>query len=340
MPKPQDPNLYGQPPPKKQKKAAIDLSGSLAFTSQLNSLLSTTTASPSSSSSAAPSTTTGRARPSKSKTDDLFKSVKIKRKHPHDDSSQKLSLKSPTTTEEEKSQLALARQKMESKARLYAAMKRGDYVGREYGLVDFDRKWAESSSSHPRSPSPSSSSSEEKEEEKIEYTDEFSRTRLLTRSQIAAIERAKASEADLVKMAAKPLSAPADLIYGDAVQTEAFTVNDTMEELARKRDRSATPPPAVHYDANWEIRTKGVGFYKFSQDDETRQKEMKALEEERERTEKLRQEREEEKEKRKQEIERRKKEIEMRRKEMAEKRAEKLADNFLEGLGREIRGGQ
>ena len=85
---------------------------SLDFTSQLTSLFST------------PSTTshtTARTRPSKSnnKTDALF-SAKVKRKpgakQPNGDSaSSALTLKSPTSTEEEKSFLASARRKMEEK---------------------------------------------------------------------------------------------------------------------------------------------------------------------------------------------------------------------------------
>ena len=49
-------------------------------------------------------------------------------------------------TEDDKTERARARRKMEEKARLYAAMKRGDYVPKEGDaapLVDFDRKWAE-----------------------------------------------------------------------------------------------------------------------------------------------------------------------------------------------------
>ncbi|KAK4166459.1 hypothetical protein QBC43DRAFT_313756 [Cladorrhinum sp. PSN259] len=349
MPRPQDPNLYGQPPPKKQKKE-MPLSGSLAFTSQLSSLMATASSSSSSSS------TSGRPRPSKSKTDDLFKSVKVKRKEQrppsYSDASStttKLNLKTPTTTEEEKETLALSRAKMESKARLYAAMKRGDYIGKEYGLVDFDRKWAESHAPDNNPPSSSGSDSEsepeednknkkraEREEALIEHTDDFGRTRFLTPSQIASLNRSALASASLAEISARP-SRPEEVIYGDAIQTSAFAQSEEMQTLAQKRDRSATPPPDVHYDANHEIRTKGVGFYKFSRDAEGREKEMEALKSDREKTEEVRKKkREEEKEKRKKEIEKRRKEIESRRKEMGEKRAEKIADEFLEGLGRDL----
>lgn len=316
------------------------LSGSLAFTSQLNSLMATSSSSTSSAS--------GRPRPSKSKTDELFRSVKIKRKEAPssaDDAPSKLNLKSPTSTEEEKELLARSRQKMESKARLYAAMKRGDYIGREYGLVDFDRKWAESqtkdTTDHYHHSSSSGSDSEEEKapnpsEPLIEHTDQFARTRLLTKSQIARLSAPASIESS--DESARP-SRPAEIIYGDSIQTSAFLPSLEMQNLASKRDRSATPPPETHYDANREIRTKGVGFYKFSSTDaEQRQKEMEELEREREKTEQVRKKREEEKEKRKRELEKRRKEIEERRKEMGNKRAEKIANEFLEGLGREIGG--
>jgi hypothetical protein len=336
---PQDPNLYGQRPPKKQKKE-MALSGSLDFTSQLSSLLAEPAIRPSN----APSTTAtaGRTRPSKLKTDDLSK-TKVKRKdapttEPKD--TRKLSLKEPVGTEETKAERDFARRKMESKARLYAAMQRGDYIGREMGLVDFDRKWAESKST--KDPAAASSDSESDDNEQgdnidttlHEYTDEFGRVRHLTHSQILRLQRSTASATELDQMSARP-KAPTTLIYGDAVQAEAFTARDgadTMEALARKRDRSATPPEATHYRADAEIRTKGVGFYKFSKEEGKREEEMKALEEERLRTEGLRREREEKAEKRK-------REIEERRKEILERRSRKMADSFLEGLGRDLVGG-
>ncbi|TGJ86299.1 hypothetical protein E0Z10_g2505, partial [Xylaria hypoxylon] len=149
---PQDPNLYGRRPAKKQKRE-IPLSSSLAFTSQLSSLISApeTTSSPSSRGGGSSS-----ARPRSSKTKDDIFSVKAKQKQPGpssrsdrdgpDDSSSRIRLKHVHNTEEEKQDFARARRKMEEKARLYAAMKRGDYVAKDNEaapLVDFDRKWAE-----------------------------------------------------------------------------------------------------------------------------------------------------------------------------------------------------
>jgi hypothetical protein len=133
---------------------------------------------------------------------------------------------------------------------------------------------------------------------------------------------------ELDRMSARP-AMPSNLIYGDTVQTEAFRPEEEvvgkMEEIARKRDRSLTPPEMKHYEADKEFRIKGVGFYSFSKDEKLRGKEMEALEKERLDTEKVRREREEKKEARK-------REIEERRRAIGEKRAKKQADNFLDSL--------
>jgi len=356
---PQDPNLYGQPPPKKKRKETA-LSTSLAFTSQLSSLLAAqTSATPTYSSTTAASSDSSfipaRSRPSKSKAHDLSK-VKVKRK-PQDDREpkpdirssttvNKLKLKDPTGTEDDKAEHGHVRYRMESKARLYGAMQRGDYVGREIGLVDFDRKWAESASRGTKAgggevSSPSSDEGPDGEDdasdidtEIVEWEDEFGRLRQGTRAEKMRYERrvarGQASAAELERMSARP-KAPHKIILGDAVQTAAFVARDeaTMEALARKRDRSATPPEAEHYRADREIRTKGVGFYAFSRDENKRKEELAALEAERARTEGLRKEREDKALTRRREIEARKREI-------SQRKAKKMADSFLDGLGKDI----
>ena len=255
----------------------------------------------------------------------------------------KLHLKATTAdVEEEADQLARARRKMEEKARLYAAMKRGDYVPKENepeSLIDFDRKWAEGADGDPGDYSSSDTDSEDAgREEMIEYEDEFGRLRRGTKSDKERMERrlrrGVLGSEHFENMSARP-AAPSNVIYGDTIQTMAFMPEDgeKMEELARKRDRSATPPELKHYDADREIRTKGVGFYKFSKDEAARVEAMKSLEEERLRTEKGRQEREDKKAVRKREIEERRKEIEARR-------AQKLANSFLDGLASELENGQ
>ncbi|KAI1424016.1 hypothetical protein F5Y12DRAFT_797658 [Xylaria sp. FL1777] len=348
---PQDPNLYGQRPVKKQKRE-IPLSSSLAFTSQLSSLISA----PKTASSSSSGPSSGRPRPSKTK-DDIFSSRKAKRK-PDPSSSDngaaapndsKIRLKHVHNTEEEKQDFTRARRKMEEKARLYAAMKRGDYIAKENEaapLVDFDRKWAER---HPEDgPERSSSSGSDNESsddagagpEMIEYQDEFGRTRTGTRAEAQRQKRRAARSAlgaaELADMAALPAAPrPANLIFGDAIQTAAFnpeaSTRDAMASLAAKRDRTPTPPPDTHFDGRAEIRTKGTGFYHFSRDEAARAAEMASLAAERENTERVRRERAGEKE-------RRRREIEERRRKIGARRAEKLADSFLDGLAGEMMG--
>lgn len=356
---PQDPNLYGQRPVKKQKRE-ISLSNSLSFTSQLSSLISAPGATASSSSGTVASSA-GRPRPSKTK-DSIFSSVKAKRKAgpstkndkdretDPDDASNKIKLKHVHNTEEEKRDFARARRKMEEKARLYAAMKRGDYIAKENEaapLVDFDRKWAERHPEDDENNNRYSSSGSDNESsddegatagtEMIEYQDEFGRTRTGTRAEVQRLQRRAARSAlgaaELEDMAAMPTMAPSNLIYGDAIQTAAFNPEsstlDAMAALAAKRDREPTPPPDTHFDGTAEIRTKGTGFYQFSRDEEVRAREMESLKAEREATERIRRAREEEKEKRRAEIEERRRKI-------GARRAERLADNFLDGLAGEM----
>lgn len=319
---PQDPNLYGQRPPKKQKREA-NLSSALDFTAQLTSLMSN---------SASSDRSAARPRPSREAKGDIFRSSKPKPQSTGDDDA-KLVLKEVAGTDEEAQQRARAKRKMEDKARLYAAMKRGDYVAKENEaapLVDFDRKWAENVEGKDDYSSSSDDEEEDDRDEMVEYEDEFGRLRRVTKAEKERLERrAKRGllgAEELERMSARP-SAPSNLIHGDAVQSMAFNPDDPdqMEALARKRDRSATPPELKHYDADHEIRTKGTGFYKFSKDEETRTQEMQGLEEERKKTEQQRKEREEQKEARR-------REIEQRRKDMATRRAQKQADSFLDGL--------
>ncbi|KAF6832590.1 hypothetical protein CMUS01_06876 [Colletotrichum musicola] len=338
---PRDQNLYGQPPPKRRKNN-MALSSSLDFSIQLTSLMSnslTATSAP-----VCP-------RPSHDKPD-IFAGTKC---NPRNDTSQvasssaghsKLNLRKPLATEEA-SDMAHARRKMEEKARLYTAMKRGDYVAKDNEmapLIDFDRKWAETEADVGKEGHSDSSSCESNGEdvenennrdtEEIEFEDEFGRLRRGTRADKERIERQRRrgllGAEELERMSARP-TAPARLLYGDAIQTMAFTPDDPekMAELARKRDRSATPPDLKHYDADSEIRTKGAGFYKFSKNEETRTKEFQSLEEERLRTEAARKERGES-------IQTRRRDIEQRRKNIEARRASKMADHFLEGLASDM----
>lgn len=183
-------------------------------------------------------------------------------------------------------------------------MKRGDYVPptgsmtaqvRDANLlVDFDRKWAETGQEGGFISSDEESDSADGNE-LVEYEDEFGRQRQGTRAEARREERRRAAQAHaaetLQDLSARP-APPPQLIRGDVIQSAAFNpdaqIAAQMEDLARRRDRSLTPPPASHYDANSEIRSKGVGFYAFSREEGERRQEMEALERQRQETERER----------------------------------------------------
>ena len=320
-------SLYGTKKPSKVKD--ISSSSSLAFSSNLASLISSSGKNPA----------TGRARASKSKSD-IFtahnKNVKKRAAADIDNGEQKHKTRDDIGGVDS-AMLHRSKRKMEEKTRLYNAMKRGEYIGSDdRGLVDFDRKWAEKEAKGYDKEDEDSLGSDDDEsdqnEELIEYEDEFGRTRKGTKAEAAREERRRRIQANAVeeeeRLSARP-KAPTNIIYGDAVQTNAFNpdtvIADRMAELAKKRDKSATPPPDTHYDANAEVRTKGTGFYAFSHDKDGRQQEMDALEKDRLETERIRKEREEKKEQRKHEIEERRRLI-------LEQRSKVQADKFLQGL--------
>jgi hypothetical protein len=332
---PADSGLYGIRKPKSSTKE-ISSSTALAFTSQLSYLLASGT--PSS------RTSSGRARPSSSKPDLFAAHNKNSKKRAlrdlEDDSDMRAQNGRQDIGDVDSEILHRSKRKMEEKARLYAAMKRGDYVPGEGGpeaLIDFDRKWAENEARGGAGNELDTSSddgpdSDDGMDEMVEYEDEYGRARRGTRPEAERMERKKRNkilgQEELDRMSARP-AMPSQLIYGDTVQSLAFNpeepIAQKMEELAAKRDRSATPPEAKHYEADKEVRSKGVGFYSFSKDEAVRKQEMEALEKERAETERIRVEREERKAKRRQEVE-------ARRKEIGEKRAKKMADSFLDGL--------
>ncbi|KAK0662763.1 hypothetical protein DIS24_g1634 [Lasiodiplodia hormozganensis] len=320
-----DASLYGIPRPKKSADKELTSSTNLAFASQLSSLISA------GSSSSKPSSA-GRPRP-KNK-DDIF-SV-------HNKNSRKRALKdlddtdftqrhSTSSETLDEATWKRSKRKMEEKARLYAAMKRGDVEDMdERYAVDFDRKWAEK---HGKGESDTSSDedADSEPEELVEYVDEFGRTRKGTRADVAREERRKKSMLDEPdRFTARP-AMPSNIIYGDTIQSAAFnpdeTVAEKMAEIAAKRED--TPPKDTHFDGKAEIRNKGTGFFHFSQDEEERKKQMEELERERQETERRRAERERKKEDRK-------KEVEERRKALKEKRSKAQADKFLDGLMGEL----
>lgn len=325
-------NLYGIRKPKNTPKE-LSSSTSLEFSATLASLLS--------SSNPSSRTTIGRARPSKTKEDIFSKHNRNAKKRAaqdvqedEDDARQRVGRQDIGVVDE--GVLHRSKRKLEAKAKIYDRMKRGEHAEDDDGLIDFDRKWAEKQA---KGESYSSESEGDEGGEMVDFEDEYGRTKRGTKAEADRMERRKRNQLlgaeELDRMSARP-AMPSNLIYGDTVQVMAFNPDEPiaakMDELARKRDRSLTPPDMKHYEADKEIRSKGVGFYSFSKDESLRGQEMESLERERLETERARKDREEKKEKRK-------KEIEERRRAIGEKRAKKQADSFLDGLSTDLGGG-
>jgi hypothetical protein len=323
-------SLYGTRDPSKNKVKDISSSTSLAFSTHLASLISKDST----------RTSTGRPRPSKGRPDIFTQHSKSSKKRAAADVAEDGEQRHRTEADiggADSAALHRSKRRMEEKARIYAAMKRGDYIRPEdrqdeRSLVDFDRKWAEQESNGRNEEDDATSSGSDntdRDEEIVEYEDEFGRQRKGTKAEVSREERRRRIQAnaaeDMEQFSARP-KMPSNVIRGDTVQYNAFKPDDMttekMVDLAKKRDRSATPPEESHYDANAEVRTKGTGFYTFSKDAEGRKKEMEALEKERLQTERERAEREARKGKKRQEIEERRQKI-------AEQRSKAQADRFL-----------
>ena len=202
-----------------------------------------------------------------------------------------------------------SKQRMEEKARVYEDLKNGMYLAtgsdseeevdddlgpsrppdrhqqrlarlrrkEREGLVDFDRKWADQERARAEE-----SGSEEEEDDNtsiISYEDELGRTRHVTRREAAQATSLRQQDTEPPQRW-KP-ARPENLIYGPAIQAEAFNpsarIVEQMSHLASRRDRSPTPPEPMHYDPDSEVRNRGTGFYAFSRDEETRRKEMEEL---------------------------------------------------------------
>ncbi|EKV05999.1 hypothetical protein PDIG_81960 [Penicillium digitatum PHI26] len=295
MPADQD-SLYGQPRSKKNKTEQT--SSSLAFTSQLSSLIAQNATS-------APSR--GRQRPSKNPKSDIFSK--------HNKGTQKRAVADLADDNRAVKQvhrstqdigsvdantLARSRRRMQEKVRLYDDMKKGlhftgdsddddmpvdpsdpdAYLARlrrkeKEVLVDFDLK-------HSNEEPLKQEESDNDNASIISYEDDLGRSRRGTRAEAAEAARAKDEEAGgrASQERWRP-TRPENLIYGEVVQTEAFNpdanIASHMSHLAARRDRSPTPPEKKHYDAEAEIRNRGTGFYNFSTDEEERKQQMEEL---------------------------------------------------------------
>ncbi|KAF7596464.1 hypothetical protein BBP40_001771 [Aspergillus hancockii] len=342
-------SLYGlsrsQNPSQSKESNNTPSSSTLAFTTALSSLINNKE-----------TTTTGRPRPSKAPKSDLFaRPNKGAQKRaaadllPSNDTQQ-------TQTHQQSSDIGAvdaatlhrSKRRMEEKVRMYDDLKKGLYLaggnsdseeeatGDQYlarlrrrekeGLVDFDRKWADTEWKR------GSGSDEEEQDDGnasvVSYEDELGRTRRGTRAEAARAAMAKVEESQRGERW-RP-ARPDNLIYGATVQSEAFDPDAglaaQMSYLAKRRDRSPTPPEEMHYDADGEVRNRGTGFYAFSKDGNVRKQQMEELMSARDETQRERDARRE----RRAERERIKDE---RRKRIAELRSKRQAEMFLAKLG-------
>ncbi|KAJ5674189.1 hypothetical protein N7462_009628 [Penicillium macrosclerotiorum] len=347
-------SLYGQARAKSKGTSDLSSSSNLAFSSQLSSLIA----------QGSNPSANARPRPSKTAKTDIFgKQNKGAQKRAaadleegdHHDSQQKHK-RSQDIGSVDDATLNRSKRRMQEKVRIYNDMKKGlylagdssgeedtyagsgssrqeDYLARlrrkeKEGLVDFDRKWAD----EERKRAERSDESEEDDDNAsiISYEDEFGRTRRGTRAEAARAARTKEEEEnrDRAPQERWRPSRPENLIYGEAIQTEAFNpdakIASQMADLAARRDRSPTPEH-VHYDAEAEVRNRGTGFYAFSQDETERLRQMEDLKNARKET-------EQEREKRVRLAAEWQAHLQDRRQQIQELRAQRQADEFLGDL--------
>jgi hypothetical protein len=302
MPADQD-SLYGRPRAKKNNNEQT--ASNLAFSSQLSSLIAQGTNTTSSQ---------GRQRPSKNPKSDIFsKHNKGSQKRAAADLAddnralKQVHMSTQDIGSVDTAALVRSRRHMEQKVRIYEDMKKGLHLAgdsddddippdpsdpdaylrrlrrkEKEGLVDFDLKHANEQESKQ-------DDSDDDNASIVSYEDEFGRSRRGTRAEAAEASRAKDEEAggQVGQERWRP-ARPDNLIYGEAVQTEAFNPDSNlasqMSHLAARRDRSPTPPEQKHYDAEEEVRNRGTGFYSFSTDAEERKKQMEDLKAMREHT--------------------------------------------------------
>ena len=173
----------------------ISSSTTLSFTSQLSSLISNS----STTSSRTKGSASSRLKPRK---DDIFsKPNRNTAKRAKRDSEDSPHFEQKHTTNGEGLDSGIwerSKRKMEEKARLYAAMKRGDVEDAdEKYAVDFDQKCLDAHVDDKEDESSDDVDSDEESRETVEYKDEFGRTRTGTRAEASRAQRMQRSKADL-----------------------------------------------------------------------------------------------------------------------------------------------
>ncbi|ORX93406.1 hypothetical protein K493DRAFT_353468 [Basidiobolus meristosporus CBS 931.73] len=220
------------------------------------------------------------------------------------------SAKDKLEQEAEKPSLDASRKALERKAKLYEKLKRTNLDDMnekdiEEMLVDFERKqWEQADESDL------SEKEKETDDPWVEYIDEFGRTRLLRQSEVPK-ERSPSPQ------------------YEDGLPTMMSA--DMRRELERERweaeARAEIAAGPAHYDDAHEIRTKGVGYYRFSTNEEERRAQLLELKNLRNETEQVRALHKNIKDKRKEQLEARKELLRLKRQKRNHKMPEETLSN-------------
>lgn len=174
--------------------------------------------------------------------------------------------------------LRRSREQLEKKAKLYEAMRSGEALDaydeeqdeEKKPLVDFDRKYfqerdlerqkevAAAASQQKRKRHDDDDDDDDDNDPWVEFEDEFGRTRIIRRSELPSTEQQHHHHSD-------------DSDYdSEEEENKAYLV-------AQQRYKAADRSNMNHFEADREIRTKGVGFYQFSKDEQERRAQMDKL---------------------------------------------------------------
>ncbi|KAF5120497.1 hypothetical protein DV495_002247 [Geotrichum candidum] len=113
------------------------------------------------------------------------------------------------------------------------------------------------------------------EEDLVEIEDDFGRTRLVPKSDIHYADHGDNYEDE------GPVRRPRNLIRGNHIQAEHFKLDEAAAQRLRQlagNPEQAADSVATHFDPDWEIRTKGTGYYQFeTADEKLRNSQMESL---------------------------------------------------------------
>ncbi|KAK4519847.1 uncharacterized protein ATC70_010091 [Mucor velutinosus] len=176
--------------------------------------------------------------------------------------------------------LQRSREQLEKKARLYEAMRSGegfDAYDEEQDeekrpLVDFDKKYFQERDLERQKEEAAAAAAaaaarkkrkrndeEDDNDPWVEFEDEFGRTRIIRRSELPSTEQQQHHH------------------RSDDSDYDSEEEENKAYLIAQQRYKAADRSDMSHYEAGREIRTKGVGFYQFSKDEQERQAQLDKL---------------------------------------------------------------